>query len=192
MVLANVGRDVCAAIFAISALWAFSAAANAGAKCLGSIDSKGGSANGVDHLPSSGLPGLGDRRAGNRLAVFALLRFFPPLHLPARVVTAIDPSKELPLLFISAARTPAASRQIVPKRQQTKKMGRWGNRPDHVLGLGVLGNGCCLIRPDPSKQPRGAGGLRTGGAPSGSGLKGNDHQGRNALGRIVVRGGTSI
>src|ERR1700719_2676263 len=112
MVLANVGRDVCAAIRAISALWAFSAAAKAGAKCLGSIDSKGGSANGVDHLRSSGLPGSEDRRAGARLTVFALLGFFPPLRLPARVVTAIDPSKELSLLFISAARAPAASRQI--------------------------------------------------------------------------------
>ncbi|MGZ5919801.1 MAG: hypothetical protein ACXWJV_08390, partial [Hyphomicrobium sp.] len=55
------------------------------------------------------------------LTVFALLRFLPPLGLPARVVTAIDPSKELSLLFISAARALAASRQIVPRRQRTKK-----------------------------------------------------------------------
>ena len=58
--------------------------------------------------------------AGARLTVFALLGFLPPLRLPARVVTAIDPSKELSLLFISAARAPAASRQIVPKRRRQK------------------------------------------------------------------------
>jgi hypothetical protein len=55
MVLLKVGFAVSAAMCAISALCSFSAAANAAAKCFGSIFLNGGRPKALPHRASSGL-----------------------------------------------------------------------------------------------------------------------------------------
>ena len=139
-------------------------------------------------MPSSGLP----RFAALRGCVFRCLTLVLSLpRLPARVATADHPLPDSIGSFIRGLRV-HSNPPNRPDKKPGKKNGPVGKPARTCSGTGSSGIGRCLTRPDPPKQPRGAGGLRSGCGFIRIGPRGNDRKVAGVWGRSLSAQGPEL